>query len=79
MRLISYADRLPVSSSLHQQEGVSPIPRDSHVALVHQKSMWVFGGSSGQALDDLHELNLETYKWTAITPTSSSYVPLPAA
>jgi hypothetical protein len=28
-------------------EGIPPSPRDSHVAVAHQDSMYVFGGSTG--------------------------------
>jgi len=44
--------------------GAPPIPRDSHVAVVNRESMYVFGGSTGQAMSDFHELNLTTCKWT---------------
>ena len=39
-------------------EGPPPIPRDSHVSVLHGNSMYVFGGSSGVAMNDLHELQL---------------------
>lgn len=39
-------------------EGTPPIARDSHVSVVHGQSMYVFGGSSGSAMNDLHELQL---------------------
>ena len=39
-------------------EGVPPIPRDSHISVVHRASMYVFGGSTGSAVNDLHELRL---------------------
>jgi hypothetical protein len=39
-------------------EGPSPIPRDSHISVVHANSMYVFGGSAGSAMNDLHELQL---------------------
>jgi len=48
------------------QEGPAPIPRDSHVAVIHHKSMYVFGGSTGSAMDDLHELRLDTLKWSPV-------------
>jgi hypothetical protein len=44
-------------------EGVPPIPRDSHVAVVHSRSMFVFGGSTGSAMNDFHELKLDTCQW----------------
>jgi hypothetical protein len=43
-------------------DGVPPIPRDSHVAVPHGNSLYVFGGSSGAALNDLHELQLPPTK-----------------
>lgn len=39
-------------------EGTPPIPRDSHVSVVWNGSMYVFGGSSGSAMNDLHELQI---------------------
>lgn len=42
-----------------QAEGNHPIPRDSHVSVMFQDSMYVFGGSTGSAMNDLHELRLE--------------------
>jgi hypothetical protein len=39
-------------------EGTPPIPRDSHVSVIYANSMYVFGGSSGSAMNDLHELQL---------------------
>lgn len=37
-------------------EGTPPLPRDSHVSVVHDNSMYVFGGSTGSAMNDLHKL-----------------------
>lgn len=36
----------------------TPIPRDSHIAVTHSNSMYIFGGSTGSAMDDLYELQL---------------------
>ena len=36
----------------------SIIPRDSHIAVAHSSSMYIFGGSSGSAMNDLFELQL---------------------
>jgi len=36
----------------------SIIPRDSHVAVANSNSMYIFGGSSGSAMNDLFELQL---------------------
>lgn len=43
-------------------EGPAPIPRDSHVAVIHSNSMYIFGGSTGSAMNDFYELNLGTLK-----------------
>ncbi|KAM3567553.1 hypothetical protein VYU27_010305, partial [Nannochloropsis oceanica] len=37
--------------------------------------MYVFGGSTGSAMDDLHELNLEERRWRPIIPPSGSLRP----
>lgn len=55
-------------------EGVPPIPRDSHVSAVHGNCMYVFGGSTGSAMNDLHELQLPPdpatpAKWRPIQTT----------
>jgi hypothetical protein len=39
-------------------DGVAPLPRDSHVSVVYKDSVFVFGGSTGSAMNDLHELML---------------------
>ena len=36
----------------------NPIPRDSHIAISHSNSMYIFGGSTGSAMNDFYELNL---------------------
>ena len=53
-------------------EGVAPLPRDSHVAVVYGHSMFVFGGSTGSAMDDFHELDLELGQWAPVTRPSSA-------
>lgn len=35
-----------------------PTPRDSHIAAMNQNSMYIFGGSSGSAMNDFYELAL---------------------
>ena len=47
--------------SLHT-DGVPPAPRDSHVSVVHGNSMFVFGGSSGRAMNDFYELQVRKLK-----------------
>lgn len=43
-------------------EGPAPIPRDSHIAVIHSNSMYIFGGSSGTAMNDFYELNMGMLK-----------------
>ncbi|KAI9895737.1 hypothetical protein PsorP6_018873 [Peronosclerospora sorghi] len=38
--------------SLLATEGPSPLARDSHVAVIHSNSMYIFGGSFGTAVND---------------------------
>ena len=38
--------------------GTPPINRDSHLSVVMRNFMFVFGGSAGQALKDMHQLSL---------------------
>ena len=42
-------------------EGQAPIPRDSHVAVTHGNSMFVFGGSTGRSfvISKREDLRLE--------------------
>ncbi|KAI9909138.1 hypothetical protein PsorP6_014540 [Peronosclerospora sorghi] len=48
--------------SLLATEGPAPLARDSHVAVVHSNSMYIFGGSTGTAVNDFYELKLG--KWS---------------
>jgi len=52
-------------------EGIAPTARDSHVAVVHHNSMYVFGGSTGTSMNDFHELRLDTCKWSAVSVTKA--------
>lgn len=47
-------------------EGTAPIPRDSHVSVIHGQSMYVFGGSTGSAMNDFHELKLDKCRWNQV-------------
>jgi hypothetical protein len=40
-------------------DGPVPSPRDSHVAVLFGRSMYLYGGSTGSAMGDFHELKLE--------------------
>lgn len=52
--------------SLLATEGLPPSPRDSHVAVLLRNSMFIFGGSTGGALGDLHELDLDSLTWSPV-------------
>ena len=52
-------------------EGIAPTARDSHVAVIHKESMYVFGGSTGTSMNDFHELRLDTCKWSAVNVTQA--------
>ena len=53
-------------------EGLAPLPRDSHVAVVYGHSMFIFGGSTGSAMDDFHELDLELGEWAPVNKPSGA-------
>ncbi|KAI9911909.1 hypothetical protein PsorP6_009028 [Peronosclerospora sorghi] len=48
--------------SLLATEGPAPLARDSHVAVIQSNSMYIFGGSTGTAVNDFYELKLG--KWS---------------
>ncbi|CAE7637232.1 LZTR1, partial [Symbiodinium sp. CCMP2456] len=58
-----------------------PSPRDSHSAVICGDSMYLFGGSTGSARNDLYAFSFETDQWTEVrtTPgaTQKSNVPCP--
>ena len=39
--------------------GTPPSARDSHISAVHGDSMFIFGGSEGSGMNDIHELKLD--------------------
>ncbi|KAF4710487.1 hypothetical protein FOZ63_014551, partial [Perkinsus olseni] len=51
-----------------------PTPRDSHIAAVYGDSMYVFGGSTGTARNDLYEFNLITGGWNELRRTSGEII-----
>lgn len=58
----------PFLMLLYVSAGPSPSPRDSHVAVVHGRSMYLYGGSTGSAMGDFHELRLEFRRvWRPVT------------
>lgn len=55
-------------------EGPIPSPRDSHVAVIFNKSMFLYGGSTGSAMGDFHELKLEFRRlWRPVVSSSTHY------
>lgn len=59
--------------SLLATEGPVPSPRDSHVSVVCGNAMYLYGGSTGAAMGDFHQLKLEFRRvWSPVViPTSS--------
>lgn len=61
-------------------EGPVPSPRDSHIAIVYKNSMYIYGGSTGNAIGDFHELKLDTKRWgivqSGMSPQSALIDPL---
>jgi len=49
-----------------------PSPRDSHSAVVCGDSMYLFGGSTGSARNDLHSFSFETSQWYEVRPAVAS-------
>lgn len=49
-----------------------PSPRDSHSAVICGDSMYLFGGSTGSARNDLYCFSFETEQWQEVRPVSSS-------
>jgi len=45
-----------------------PSPRDSHSAVIFGDSMYLFGGSTGAARNDLYEFRFDTKQWREIRP-----------
>jgi len=48
-----------------------PSSRDSHSAVICGDSMYLFGGSTGSARNDLYSFNLMTSQWQEIRPVSA--------
>ncbi len=54
-------------------EGQIPSPRDSHVAVIFGKSMYLYGGSTGVAMSDFHALTFDFRRvWSPVLCSSSS-------
>mmetsp|Transcript_19645 Transcript_19645/g.55240 ORF Transcript_19645/g.55240 Transcript_19645/m.55240 type:complete len:511 (+) Transcript_19645:290-1822(+) len=49
-----------------------PSPRDSHSAVICGDSMYLFGGSTGSARNDLYSFSFETDQWHEVRPVTGS-------
>lgn len=49
-----------------------PSPRDSHSAVICGDSMYLFGGSTGSARNDLYSFNFQTDQWQEVRPVSTT-------
>lgn len=46
---------------------IPPTPRDRHVSVVHNKSIFIFGGYDGfNRVNDFYEYNIETNSWQEV-------------
>ena len=55
-------------------EGNPPSPRAGHTAVVHGKSMFIYGGydKNGLSCHDLHEFSFEANTWSLLSPKGVS-------
>lgn len=53
-----------------QGNAPAPSPRDSHSAVVYGDSMYLFGGSTGAARNDLYEFRFDTRQWREVRPSA---------
>lgn len=58
----------PVGSS-------GPSGRSFHSCVLHDRSLWVFGGTSNGIYADLHQYNLDTNTWTAVAAAGRAPTP----
>lgn len=63
----AYRTLSPLSSASHP-----PASRDSHSAVVHGESMFIFGGSSGAARNDFFEYRIDVNAWIELQPNVDS-------
>lgn len=49
--------------------GTIPSPRHSHLSIVYQDAMYIFGGYDGNYCNDLTRLDLKTKVWSLVTTT----------
>mmetsp|Transcript_31762 Transcript_31762/g.90585 ORF Transcript_31762/g.90585 Transcript_31762/m.90585 type:complete len:512 (-) Transcript_31762:53-1588(-) len=49
-----------------------PSPRDSHSAVISGECMYLFGGSTGSARNDLYAFSFETDQWQEVRPLTAT-------
>lgn len=52
--------------------GYPPSPRDSHVAVNYKNSLFIFGGSTGNARSDFFEFKFDEQRWLPICSTGGT-------
>mmetsp|Transcript_31989 Transcript_31989/g.55136 ORF Transcript_31989/g.55136 Transcript_31989/m.55136 type:complete len:500 (-) Transcript_31989:91-1590(-) len=50
----------------------SPVPRDSHVSVSYKDSLFIFGGSTGNAKSDFWEFKFDETKWQPVSAIAGS-------
>eukprot|EP00362_Geleiidae_sp_MMETSP1317_P002494 CAMPEP_0201283764 /NCGR_PEP_ID=MMETSP1317-20130820/46804_1 /ASSEMBLY_ACC=CAM_ASM_000770 /TAXON_ID=187299 /ORGANISM="Undescribed Undescribed, Strain Undescribed" /LENGTH=48 /DNA_ID= /DNA_START= /DNA_END= /DNA_ORIENTATION= len=46
---------------------MSPSPRDRHTAVLHDRSIFIYGGYDGlHRVNDLYEYNVDTNSWSEV-------------
>ena len=81
-RISGLDEDTPTLTTLCADDAGKPPPRSSHTAIVHNKSMYVFGGwDKVTPKNDLYELDLERNQWRCVhgdlTPQDDAMVPTP--
>ncbi|CAM9408749.1 unnamed protein product [Phaeothamnion confervicola] len=56
----------------------SPTARSGHNVVLAGRKAYVFGGCANAALNDLHTLDMETLKWTEVTPAGGDGAVVPS-
>jgi len=55
---------------------IPPSPRERHTAVIHDKSIFIFGGFNGQSkLKDFYEFNTETNTWQEVISSGHGNIP----
>ena len=55
--------------------GSPPRHRDSHVAVANGNCFYIFGGSTGSAMNDFWELNMKTAEWRLVPAVGTAPCP----